>query len=340
MQRRWPQLFLRLVVVGGVLALLLVLNAVVASGRFMDDYVVRVLLLCGINITMAVSLNLINGFTGQFSIGHAGFMAVGAYCGAALSVKAGPRLVTALGLGRESPAADFAVLGVAVLVGGIAAAIVGLLVGIPSLRLRGDYLAIVTLGFGEIIRVVLLNVQAVGGAGGLTGIPPLTNFFWVALAAVAVVALSRNLMASTYGLGFLAVREDEIAAEAMGINTTKYKVVAFVVGAFFAGVGGVLYAHQIRFIQPSNFSFILSIQFIVMVVLGGMGSITGSVVAAIILTVLPEALRGVEQYRLVTYSLLLILLMLTRPQGLFGRSELSWARVFPRRRELIEGNVP
>src|SRR5207244_1429948 len=151
-----------------------------------------------------------------------------------------------------------------------------------------------------------------------------------------VVALTRNLIVSTYGLGFLAVREDEIAAEAMGVPTTKYKVIAFVVGAFFAGVGGVLYAHLITFIQPIDFSFILSIQFIVMVVLGGMGSITGSVVAAVLLTVLPETLRRAEQYRLVTYSFLLIVLMLTRPQGLFGRSELSWARVFPRKRDVLE----
>jgi branched-chain amino acid transport system permease protein len=287
-----------------------------------------------------VSLNLINGFTGQFSIGHAGFMAVGAYSGAALSVKSGDRFAAALGLAKDSPAADFLILGAALLVGGLVAAAVGLVVGIPSLRLRGDYLAIVTLGFSEIIRVVLLNVQAVGGAGGLTGIPPLTNFFWVGLVAVTVVALSRNLITASYGLGFLAVREDEIAAEAMGVNTTKYKVVAFVTGAFFAGVGGVLYAHLIRFIQPSNFSFILSIQFIVMVVLGGMGSITGSVLAAILLTVLPEALRGIEQYRLVAYSLLLVILMLTRPQGLLGRRELSWARVFPRRRELLEEKAP
>jgi branched-chain amino acid transport system permease protein len=239
-------------------------------------------------------------------------------------------------------------LGLALIVAGIVAALVGVAVGLPSLRLRGDYLAIVTLGFGEIIRVVLLNIPAVGGAQGLTGIPALTNFFWVALAAAAVIALSRNLVQSTHGLAFLSVREDEVAAEAMGVNTTRVKVLAFVIGACFAGVGGGLYAHQQQFIQPKDFDFMLSVQFVVMVVLGGTGSITGTALAAAVLALLPEVLRPVKDYlqtllhhevqdpRLVIYSLLLIVMMLTRPQGIFGGREISLRGLFPRRRKEIE----
>lgn len=327
----------------GVLVLLGLLNelfaGMVAGGR-LSGYTLRILLLVGINITMAVSLNLINGIAGQFSLGHAGFMAVGAYSGAALTMALGPRLA-ASGLGPDSPAGGMLLLGEAMLVGGVVAAIAGVVVGLPSLRLRGDYLAIVTLGFGEIIRVILLNIPAVGGAQGLTGIPPLTNFFWVALAAVGVIALSRNLVHSTHGLAFLSVREDEIAAAAMGVNTTRVKVLAFVIGAFFAGVGGALFAHLQQYIQPRDFDFMRSVEFVVMVVLGGTGSITGATLAAVVLTWLPEVLRPVAQYRLVIYSLLLILMMLTRPQGIFGAREISLRGLFPRRRrgEAVERGV-
>jgi branched-chain amino acid transport system permease protein len=227
-------------------------------------------------------------------------------------------------------------LGLAMLVGGAAAAVVGVIVGLPSLRLRGDYLAIVTLGFGEIIRVIFLNIPAVGGAQGLSGIPALTTFFWVALAAVGVIALSRNLVQSTHGLSFLSVREDEIAAEAMGVNTTRTKVLAFVIGAFFAGVGGTQFAHLQQFIQPRDFGFMLSVMFVVMVVLGGLGSITGATLAAVVLTLLPELLRPVAEYRLVIYSSLLILMMLLRPQGIFGSHEISLRGLVQRRRKGIE----
>jgi branched-chain amino acid transport system permease protein len=284
-----------------------------------------------------VSLNLINGIAGQFSLGHAGFMAVGAYAGAMLTLALGPRL-SQLGptLAADSPVGGMLLLGAAMLAAGIVAAIVGLAVGLPSLRLRGDYLAIVTLGFGEIIRVVLLNIPAVGGAQGLSGIPALTNFFWVAVAAVGVIALSRNLVQSTHGLAFLSVREDEVAAEAMGVNTTRTKVLAFVIGAFFAGVGGALFAHLQQFIQPKDFDFMLSVQFVVMVVLGGTGSITGAVIAAAVLTLLPELLRSLSDYRMLVYSILLIVMMLTRPQGIFGGREISLHGLFQRRRKQIE----
>ncbi|HLB78616.1 MAG TPA: branched-chain amino acid ABC transporter permease, partial [Candidatus Dormibacteraeota bacterium] len=232
----------RLAAAIGTILLLAVLNEllarVVAAGN-LSGYSLRVLLNVGIAITMAASLNLINGIAGQFSLGHAGFMAVGAYTSAVLTLALGPRLATALpALGPDTPAGGMLLLGVAMAAGGAAAAVAGVAVGLPSLRLRGDYLAIVTLGFGQIIVAILLNIPAVGAAQGLTGIPALTNFFWVAVAAVAVIAVSRNLVQSTHGLAFLAVREDEVAAEALGVDTTRTKVLAFVIGAFFAGVGG------------------------------------------------------------------------------------------------------
>jgi len=280
----------------------------------------------GISIIMAVSLNLINGYTGQFSLGHAGFMAVGAYTAAVITNQ----------FGQLSFLAANSLFPVALLAGGLAAAVAGLLVGIPTLRLRGDYLAIVTLGFGEIIRVILQNMNAVGGARGLSVNHGWTNFFWAfGLAAVTVYVVAA-LVNSTYGRGFIAVRDDEIAAEAMGINPTKYKVTAFVIGAFFAGIAGGLYAHSKQFLTPNGFGFMQSITFVVMVILGGMGNTIGVIFAAILLTLLPEGLRmiaGIEHLpgitaerplgwigdtRMIIYSLLLIVLMLTRPQGLFS----------------------
>jgi branched-chain amino acid transport system permease protein len=328
-----PSPLYRFLFVLGVIVLLAVLNELLArlvAGGQMSGYTLRVLLLIGINVTMAVSLNLINGIAGQFSLGHAGFMAVGAYSSAALTMALGSRLA-GTPLAPDAPAGGMLLLGAGMLVAGMAAALAGVIVGMPSLRLRGDYLAIVTLGFGEIIRVILLNIPAVGGAQGLTGIPALTSFFWVFLAAAAIIELSRSLRQSTHGLAFLSVREDEVAAEAMGINTTRTKVLAFVIGAFFAGMGGALFAHLQQYIQPRDFDFMLSVQFVTMVVLGGTGSITGATFAAAVLTLLPEVLRPVNQYRLVIYSLLLIVMMLTRPQGIFGAREISLRRLFQRR---------
>jgi branched-chain amino acid transport system permease protein len=214
--------------------------------------------------------------------------------------------------------------------GGLLAAAAGYLVGLPSLRLRGDYLAIVTLGFGEIIRVLITNIDAVGAARGLPGIPGWVNFFWVGLGVASVVAVARNLAHSTHGRALFAIREDEIAAEALGVNTTAYKVLAFVLGAFFAGVAGGVFAHFLSYLNPNSFTFIKSIEVIAMVVLGGLGSISGSVLAAIILTLLPEVLRPVKEYRMVIYSLMLIILMNTRPQGLLGTRELSLRRLLGR----------
>jgi branched-chain amino acid transport system permease protein len=306
-----------------MLAILVGLNIVLP--KLLNPYLTQVMVLCGINVILAVSLNLVNGFTGQFSIGHAGFMALGAYGSAMFTLNVGMRWAEALGhAGVPAPVAQGAALLVALILGGLLAAVAGYLVGLPSLRLRGDYLAIVTLGFGEIIRVLILNIDAVGAARGLPGIPGWVNFFWVGVGVLSVILLSRHLANSTHGRALFAIRDDEVAAEALGVDTTTYKVLAFVLGAFFAGVAGGLFAHFLSYLNPNSFTFIKSIEVIAMVVLGGMGSISGAVIAAIVLTVLPEVLRPVKEYRMVLYSLMLIVLMITRPQGLMGSRELSW----------------
>lgn len=277
----------------------------------LDSYVLSVAMGVGTNIVLASSLNLINGFTGQFSLGHAGFMAVGAYASALLTTVFGDRFSALFG-GHVA-----ALFPVALIAGGLVAAFAGVLVGAPSLRLKGDYLAIVTLGFGEIIKVIFQNLDIVGRAKGLNGIPEYSNLFWVFGTAAVTVYTVWALVNSTYGRGFIAVADDEIAAESMGLNTTRYKIVAFLVGSFFAGIAGGLFAHLNNSINPSGFDFNKSIEIVVMVILGGMGRHVGVVLAAILLTVLTELLRQFGDYRMVIYSLLLILLMLTRPKGLF-----------------------
>ena len=280
------------------------------SAQF-NRYYLGIAIDVAINIILAVSLNLINGYTGQFSLGHAGFMAVGGYAAAKLSLVCSPWLA---GLSHSVQPIFFLVVLVA---GGLMAAVVGLAVGIPTLRLRGDYLAIVTLGFGEIIRVIFQNMESVGAASGLKGIPGYTNLFWAwGVAAVTVFTIA-CLVNSTYGRGFIAVHDDEVAAGAMGVNPTRYKVTAFVIGAFFAGVAGGLYAHHKQFLSPTGFDFMKSIDIVVMVILGGMGRTVGVIMAAVLLTLLPEFLRGFADYRMIIYSLLIIGLMMARPQGLF-----------------------
>jgi branched-chain amino acid transport system permease protein len=319
----------------GAVAVLAAVNVVLP--RLVNPYISQVIMLCGINIVLAVSLNLINGFTGQFSIGHAGFMALGAYSSAMFTLHVGMGWVAALeAAGLPAPIAEGGALLIALVVGGLLAALAGYLVGLPSLRLRGDYLAIVTLGFGEIIRVLILNVNAVGGARGLPGIPGWANFFWVGMGVVGVILLARHLAASTHGRALFAIRDDEVAAEALGVDTTSYKVLAFVLGAFFAGVAGGLFAHFLSYLNPNSFTFLKSIEVIAMVVLGGMGSISGAVLAAVILTLLPEVLRPVKDYRMVLYSLMLIVLMITRPGGLLGSREISLSGLLKRLRPARE----
>jgi branched-chain amino acid transport system permease protein len=267
-------------------------------------YQLNLIMVC-IYIIMAASLNLINGITGQFSIGHAGFMAIGAYISAIVVVKFhGP-------------------LPLALVAGALAAAIAGFLVGLPTLRLRGDYLAIATLGLGEIVRVVFINTDYVGGASGLP--VPISSITWswaFWLMALSLVAI-RNFTASTHGRACISIRENEIAAEAMGINTTKYKVMAFTLGAMFAGLAGGIYANYMYYLHPSTFNFLKSFDILVMVVLGGLGSLTGSVVGAIFMTVSSALLADLLEWRLVITAVLLVALMIFRPQGLMGTKEFS-----------------
>lgn len=263
------------------------------------------IILIGINIILAVSLNLINGFTGQFSIGHAGFMAVGAYLSAVLTVKFQMPFIAAI------------------LGGALAAGTLGFAIGLPTLRLNGDYLAIATLGLGEIIRICILNIPYVGGASGFMGIPRYTDFTWVFALTVFTVFVIKNFIDSTHGRACISIRENEIAAEAMGVDTTKYKVLAFTIGAAFAGVAGSLFSHYFYIAHPASFTFMKSFDILTMVVLGGLGSITGSITAAVLLTFVSAALAGYPEWRMIIYSLMLIILMLYRPQGLFGNKELS-----------------
>lgn len=280
-------------------------------------YYIRIAMLAGIAVTLAVSLNLINGFTGQFSIGHAGFMAVGAYSSAYFSVSYGANLALKLGGGTLG---WMVALALATLIGSACAGLAGLVVGVPSLRLKGDYLAIVTLGFGQIIVVFLNNIDAIGGARGYSGIPIVKSFFWIFLIAILIIVIVYNIVNSAFGRALISIREDELAAEAMGVNTTRYKVMAFVISSAMAGAGGVLLAHFDGYLNPKSFEFIKSFEILIMIILGGLGSIVGSVLGAIVLTILPEALRGFAEYRMVIYSLLLIVLMITRPQGLLGNT--------------------
>ncbi len=312
------RLLLILAVIGGGALLQWGLTALLLEGPVRQGaYYYQILILAGVNVMLAVSLNLTNGITGQFSIGHAGFFAVGAYAAAAVSVYAGPAIRAAAAF-LPLPLADAALLLTASAGGMLAAAAAGWLVGMPSLRLRGDYLAIMTLGFGEIIRVLILNIDAVGGARGFTGIPRLSDFFWVALGVMACIATVRNLLHSSHGRALLAIREDEIAAQSMGLAVTRHKVTAFVIGAAFAGLAGSLFAHFTMYLHTNTFTFVKSFEIVIMIALGGLGSIAGAVLGAVVLTILPELFRGFAEYRMVIYALALILIMIYRPQGLLG----------------------
>jgi branched-chain amino acid transport system permease protein len=283
-----------------------------AGSGWIDPYTTQVILFAAINVILAVSLNLVMGETGQFSLCHAAFMAVGAYTSALLTGRALPSLFPNLSWTGTTLASQATFLPVLVIAGVVAAA-AGFIVGGPSLRLRGDYLAMVTLGFGEIIRVLLQNTNFVGGARGMEGILPATNLFWAVGAAVVTLYTMIVLVRSTYGRGFQAVRDDEIAAAAMGIDTTRFKVTAFVIGAFFAGVAGALYAHAVEFISPEGFNFLRSFEIIAMVILGGLGRPVGVAIAAVLITLLNEWLRDLSEYRMVAYALIIILFMILRP---------------------------
>lgn len=314
--------------------------------RLLTRYYMQILMFALINIIMTVSLNLINGFTGQFSIGHAGFMCIGAYTSAYFTTI----------LFKAAQMAYFPQLALfifSLIMGGLIAAIAGYLIGIPTLKLKGDYLAIVTLAFGEIVRSIIrasdeiaafLNriglikfsetIDKISGPRGLSAIPGLSKFWLVYIISILSIIIMRNFIYSTHGRACLSIRENEVAAETMGINTTRYKIIAFSMSAFFAGVGGGLFAHVLRFIHPDNFSFLKSIDYLIYLYAGGMGSITGSILAATGLTILPEFLRVInfQQWRMVIYPLLLVILMLRKPEGIFGNREFSF--LVPKRKEV------
>jgi branched-chain amino acid transport system permease protein len=288
-------------------------------------YNYQIVILVGINIILAVSLNLINGITGQFSIGHAGFYAVGAYTSATL-VFYGDATIRSMTRFLPHDGQNIVLLLLGIAAAALVAGLAGLAVGIPSLRLRGDYLAIVTLGFGEIIRVLILNIDAIGGSRGFTGILGLSNFFWVYLFVLLTIVTVHNLVNSSYGRAFISIRDDEIAAEAMGVDTTRFKVLSFVISSMFAGIAGALFGHFTMFLHPNSFLFTTSFYLIIMIVVGGLGSIEGAVLGAILITVSLEVFRGFGAYRLVNFSVLLVLLMIYRPQGLLGKWKLPRLR--------------
>ena len=307
-----------------ILAVVYSTLALLVSTGTVNKYYSGILVMVFVNIILTVSLNLASGFLGQLVLGHAGFMSVGAYASALFTLNSGLPISIAFPL--------------SIIIAGIAASLFGVLIGIPALRLRGDYLAIITLGFGEIIKVLINFFDFTGGARGLRGIPrivdkssnvnlELVKISYAFFLAVLTVYVISSFIRSRHGRAVISIREDEIAAESSGIKTTHYKLLAFVMAAFFAGIAGAIYAHHLGVLNPSKFSFNYSVEILVMVVLGGMGSITGSIVSATALTLLPEMLRGFSDYRMLVYSVILIIVMLFKPTGLMGGYEFSLTRL-------------
>lgn len=332
MQTKSLSMPVRYLINGGLILALLAGSWWALNSGVLSSYLITILTLCGINVILAVSLNMATGYLGQLPLGHAGFMAVGAYA-AGIFLKATP--LAELMKGGLSPM-SVVYIALAIAIGGVTAGIFGILIGIPALRLRGDYLAIITLGFGEIIRVVLQNIDSLlgftftGGTSGLKRIPKFTDVFLVVVCVVITCTAIHMLMKSRHGRAILSIRENEIAAESCGINTTFYKVMAFAVSAFFAGVAGALYAGYVGLLQPTTFGFMKSIEILVMVVLGGMGSMLGSILSATVLTTLPQILLAFDKYRMVVYSLVLIIVMIFRPKGMLGTYDFSLTRILDR----------
>lgn len=293
----------QIMIIIGLLVFYVITNFMI-NQNIIDSYLQLNMIVIGINIILAVSLNLITGFTGQFSLGHAAFMSIGAYTSAILTANFGQPFI------------------LAIILSGAAAAIAGILIGVPTLRLKGDYLAIATLGFGEIVRILALNIDYIGGAIGFNDIPQYTNWTWTFALTTATIVLIYNFINSYHGRACAAIREDEIAAEIMGVNATYYKVLAFAIGAFFAGIAGALYANYFYFIKPDSFGFMKSIDILVIVVFGGMKSIAGSIVGAIVLTIISSFLQGIPELRMIIYSLILFGIMIYRPTGLIGDGKL------------------
>lgn len=314
---------------GLLLILLLIFPLTVLLPKFgiINPYIDLVLKYIGINIILTISLNLVNGYMGEFSVGHAGFMAIGAYVASLLTVWLFPR------------AAGPFLFPVALLAGGIAAGIAGLGIAFPSFRTRGDYLAIVTLAFNMIIKSVLENLEVIGGPRGFMGMEKLTTLWWVYIWVIVTVFLARNYVFSNFGRGVLSIREDETASGLVSVNTRQVKVLTFVFSAFLAGIAGGLFAHELQFINPRSFTILKSTDMLVMVYLGGIGSLGGSILGATVFTVVMEGLRTVlqqigisQEWRLVVAPLMLILLMIFRPYGIMGLREFRF--LIPRKERL------
>lgn len=301
---------------GCVAILAVFVPGLLISLNVIDAYTAQIITLGGINAIMAISVNVVCGITGQLSLGQAGFMAIGSYV----------TIILTQTLGFPMPAS--------IIIAMLVTMIFGILIGFPTLKLQGDYLAIVTLGFGEIIRVILVNLKSItGGANGLrftTILAARADYAYLLIIGmlVVVIILLQNFLRSTYGRAILAVREDEIAANSNGVDVFKYKMIGFAIASAIAGFGGALYAPFIGFVKPDLASFNRSIDYLIFVVLGGMGSITGSVIAAFVLTYLQEFLRFLQDFRLLIYPLILIFVMLFRPQGLLGMKEVSFVKLW------------
>jgi branched-chain amino acid transport system permease protein len=310
-----------------ILVAMLPLTIILPAFNLLNSYLQQVFMYVGINIILTASLNLINGYMGEFSVGHAAFMAIGAYVSAILTVWVFPKAYGPF------------IFPLVLVAGGIAAALAGLLVAVPSFRTRGDYLAIVTLAFNMIVKSALENIDAVGGPRGLLGIEKLTSMAWVYIWVVISIYCIRNVVYSNYGRGVLSIREDEIAAELVTVDTRQCKAVAFVIAAFFAGVAGGLFAHLLQFINPRSFAlFPKSTEILAMVYLGGVGSIGGSILGATIFTVMLEVLRPLGVWRWVVIPLALVLLMIFRPTGIMGLRE--WRFLVPETEAIPEASGP
>ncbi len=341
-----------------IATILMIVVFVFIAQRNFDAYIVRILNLCGIYVILGVSLNLINGFTGQFSLGHAGFMAIGAYTSALLYMSPELKEVNYFITPIIWPLSVIQIPFVfSLVIAGLVSAGVGFLVGAPCLRLKGDYLAIVTFGFSEIIRVLFCNLQSItNGPLGLKGLPSYTNLWWTWGMAIFTVWFIKNLINSSYGRALKSIREDEVAAEAMGINLFYHKVLSFVVGAFFAGIAGALLGSLVMTIDPNTFSFFMTFQIIIIVIVGGIGSISGTVISATIFAILMEVLRSVESpmrlfglnipgipgMRMLIFSILLMIVVLFFHQGIMGTKEWSWEWLYNKltgnKKEIEEGS--
>ena len=282
----------------GTILLYFILTFLISSG-IISNYWLGIIIIAGINIILASSLNLATGYLGQLTLGHAGFMSVGAYVSALCSIHLELPFIASL------------------LMGAIIAAIIGVIIGIPTLRLKGDYLCIITLAFNEIIRVIMVNLSITNGSKGLVGIPRSTNFAIVFFSAAVTVFVIYSIVKSRHGRAIISIREDETASELSGIPTTYYKILAFAISAFFAGLAGGLYAHYITVISPKVFDYNKSVEILVIVVLGGMGNWKGSIIAAIVMTILPEYLRAFSQYRMLLYAAILIIAMILKEKNIF-----------------------